>query len=130
MSTKAQGYHQRLTEFMAEHVLPAEALYYRYRVEAGPDDHAVPPIVEKLKALAQEQGLWNLFLPAISGHTNLEYAPLAELSGWSLDIAPEALNCAAPDSGNMETLHWFGTPAQRAQWLKPCWQARSAVVSR
>ena len=79
----------------------------------------MPTVIEELKALAKERGLWNLFLPAVSGLTNLEYAPLAELTGWSLEIAPEVTNCAAPDTGNMETLHLFATEAQRKQWLEP-----------
>ncbi|CAM3129126.1 acyl-CoA dehydrogenase family protein [Mycobacterium colombiense] len=119
MSPKARDYHQRLTAFMTEFVFPAEESYLQYRQKAGQDDHTVPPIVEKLKALAKERGLWNLFLPAVSGLSNLEYAPLAELTGWSLDIAPEATNCAAPDTGNMETLHLFATEEQRRQWLDP-----------
>jgi acyl-CoA dehydrogenase len=119
MSAKAQDYHKRLSAFMTEFVFPAEAEYERYRHEAGPDDHSVPPIIEELKVLAKERGLWNLFLPAISGLTNLEYAPLAELSGWSMEIAPEVINCAAPDTGNMETLHLFATQEQRKQWLQP-----------
>jgi len=119
MSAKAQDYHTRLTAFMTEFVFPGEASYHQYRLEAGPNDHTVPPIVEELKLLAKERGLWNLFLPSISGLTNLEYAPLAELSGWSMEIAPEVLNCAAPDTGNMETLHLFATEEQRKQWLEP-----------
>ena len=104
---------------MTEYVFPAEADYDKYREEAGPNDHTVPPIIEELKTKAKAAGLWNLFLPAESGLTNLEYAPLAELTGWSLEIAPEALNCAAPDTGNMETLHLFATEEQRKQWLEP-----------
>ena len=119
MSAKAQDYHKRLSAFMTEFVFPAEAEYERYRLKAGPNDHSAPPIIEELKVLAKERGLWNLFLPAISGLTNLEYAPLAELSGWSMEIAPEVLNCAAPDTGNMETLHLFATEEQRKQWLQP-----------
>ncbi|KMO71651.1 acyl-CoA dehydrogenase family protein [Mycolicibacterium chubuense] len=119
MSAKAADYHQRLTDFMVEHVIPAEESYDRYRLEAGPDDHTVPPVIEELKKLAKERGLWNLFLPAESGLTNLEYAPLAELTGWSMEIGPEVTNCAAPDTGNMETLHLFATPEQREQWLEP-----------
>jgi acyl-CoA dehydrogenase len=119
MSAKAQDYHKRLTDFMTDFVFPAEEAYDRYRREAGPDDHTVPPVIEELKGLAKERGLWNLFLPAVSGLSNLEYAPLAELTGWSLEIAPEVTNCAAPDTGNMETLHLFATEAQRAQWLEP-----------
>ena len=118
-SDKAQDYHQRLTDFMVEHVFPAEHAYDQYRLEAGRDDHTVPPVVEELKKLARERGLWNLFLPSESGLTNLEYSPLAELSGWSMELAPEALNCAAPDTGNMETLHLFATPEQSKQWLEP-----------
>jgi len=118
-SDKAQDYHQRLTDFMVEHVFPAEHSYDQYRLEAGRDDHTVPPVVEELKKLARERGLWNLFLPSESGLTNLEYSPLAELSGWSMELAPEALNCAAPDTGNMETLHLFATPEQSKQWLEP-----------
>ncbi len=119
MSAKAQDYHRRLTAFMTDHVIPAEAAYDAYREEVGPKDFTVPPVVEELKVKAREQGLWNLFLPAESGLTNLEYAPLAELSGWSMEIGPEALNCAAPDTGNMETLHLFATDEQRTQWLEP-----------
>lgn len=119
MSARGAEYHQRLSDFMVEHVFPAEAAYIEYRAQAGPGDHTVPPVVEELKQKAKAAGLWNLFLPPLSGLTNLEYAPLAELSGWSLDLAPEALNCAAPDTGNMETLHLFATEEQRARWLQP-----------
>ena len=119
MSAKAADYHKRLTEFMVEQVFPAEKSYDEYRAAAGPDDFTVPPVVEELKKVAKSRGLWNLFLPPESGLTNLEYAPLAELTGWSTEIAPEALNCAAPDTGNMETLHLFATEEQRQQWLEP-----------
>jgi acyl-CoA dehydrogenase len=118
-SAKANDYHKRLSDFMTEYVFPAEAEYDRHRHQAGPHDHTVPPVVEELKTKAKERGLWNLFLPAESGLTNLEYAPLAELTGWSVEIAPEALNCAAPDTGNMEIMHMFGTEEQRKQWLQP-----------
>ena len=97
----------------------AEASYERYRSEKGPGDHTVPPVLEELKKLARERGLWNLFLPSVSGLTNTDYAPLAELTGWSMELAPEATNCAAPDTGNMETLHLFATEQQRKQWLQP-----------
>jgi acyl-CoA dehydrogenase len=119
MSAKAQDYHERLSDFMTEFVFPAEASYERYRAERGPNDHTVPPVVEELKKLARERGLWNLFLPSVSGLTNTDYAPLAELTGWSMELAPEATNCAAPDTGNMETLHLFATEQQRKQWLEP-----------
>lgn len=78
--------------------------------------------MEELKAEARRQGLWNLFLPDAehgAGLTNLQYAPLAEISGRSPHLAPTALNCAAPDTGNMEVLHQFGTDAQKKQWLEP-----------
>ena len=119
MSAKAADYHKRLTEFMVEQVFPAEKSYDEYRAAAGPNDFTVPPVVEELKKVAKSRGLWNLFLPPESGLTNLEYAPLAELTGWSTEIAPEALNCAAPDTGNMETLHLFANENQRKQWLEP-----------
>src|SRR3954453_21642213 len=119
MSAKAQDHHKRLSAFMTEFVFPAEASYGEYRRAAGPDDHTVPPVIEELKVLAKERGLWNLFLPSVSGLTNLDYAPLAELTGWSMEIAPEVTNCAAPDTGNMETLHLFATEEQSKQWLPP-----------
>jgi len=118
-SDRARELHDRMLEFMRERVLPAEADYRAYRAKAGPEDHSVPPVVEELKAEARRRELWNLFLPDVSGLTQLEYAPIAELSGWSLEIAPEAINCAAPDTGNMELLHLLGTPAQQQQWLEP-----------
>jgi len=119
MSAKGADYHQRMTDFMVEEVFPAEKFYDEYRAAAGPKDFTVPPVVEELKKKARDRGLWNLFLPAESGLTNLEYAALAELSGWSTEIAPEAINCAAPDTGNMEVLHMFGTPDQKKHWLEP-----------
>ena len=76
-------------------------------------------MIEELKAKARERGLWNLFLPSESGLTQLEYAPLAELAGWSNELAPEAMNCQAPDTGNMELLHLIGTDEQKEQWLTP-----------
>jgi acyl-CoA dehydrogenase len=76
-------------------------------------------VVEELKADARSRGLWNLFLPAVSGLSTLDYAPVAEVSGWSPTIAPEAINCQAPDTGNMEILHLFGTDEQRTHWLEP-----------
>jgi acyl-CoA dehydrogenase len=119
MSARAADYHKRLSAFMTEFVFPAEASYESYRIEKGPNDHTLPPVVQELKTLAKERGLWNLFLPSVSGLTNTEYAPLAELTGWSPEIAPEAINCAAPDTGNMEILHMFGTEQQRKDWLEP-----------
>ena len=118
-SARAAELHERMVRFMTERVLPAEESYAEHRRAAGPDGHDVPPVIEDLKAAAREQGLWNLFLPSESGLTQLEYAPIAELSGWSLEIAPEALNCAAPDTGNMELLHLLGTEEQQETWLRP-----------
>ncbi|MCU1691600.1 MAG: acyl-CoA dehydrogenase protein [Frankiales bacterium] len=129
-SAKAQDYKARLQDFMDTRVVPAEAQYEEYRREKGPDDHTLPPVVEELKAEARERGLWNLFLPEVSGLTNVEYAQLAEITGWSIQMAPEAINCAAPDTGNMEVLHMFGTPEQKATWLDPLMegQIRSAFA--
>jgi acyl-CoA dehydrogenase len=118
-SERARELYDRMLEFLRERVLPAEADYHAYRAKAGPEDHSVPPVVEELKAEARRRELWNLFLPEVSGLTQLEYAAIAELSGWSLEIAPEAINCAAPDTGNMELLHLIGTPEQKQQWLEP-----------
>ena len=89
-SAKAQDYLDRLKAFMAERVFPAEVEYEAYRREKGRDDHTLPPVVEELKAEARARGLWNLFLPDVSGLTNVEYAPLAELTGWAAHIAPES----------------------------------------
>src|SRR5687767_6270908 len=101
---------------MADHVLPAEPVYLQQLREAGtPPAH--PPVMETLKAQPRQQGLWNLFLPA-EGLTNVEYAPLAEIMGRT-KIAAEACNCSAPDTGNMEVLHEFGTPQQQDGWLRP-----------
>lgn len=108
-----------MRDFLFRRVIPAEDEYHRYRAAAGPDDHTVPPVVEDLKIEAQTLGLWNLFLPSASGLTQAEYAPIAEYTGWSHDLAPEALNCQAPDSGNMELLHLVGTAEQQEQWLAP-----------
>lgn len=118
MSPRAAEHHARLEGFLHERIIPAEAEYERYRRDKGPADHSVPPVVEELKGEARALGLWNLFLPDVSGLTNVDYAPLAELTGWS-QLAPEALNCAAPDTGNMEILHLFGTDEQKVQWLQP-----------
>lgn len=118
-SARARELQEKMVRFMREWVLPAEADYLAHRKTAGPDNHIVPPVVEALKKQARAEGLWNLFLIAESGLTQLEYAYIAELSGWSLDLAPEAINGQAPDSGNMELLHLLGTERQQRDWLKP-----------
>jgi alkylation response protein AidB-like acyl-CoA dehydrogenase len=102
---------------MEEYVYPAEETYEAEY--AG--DWAPPAALTPLKAAAKAQGLWNLFLPGDhgAGLTNLQYAPLAEITGRSPVIAPAALNCAAPDTGNMEVLAQFGSAEQRERWLRP-----------
>ncbi|OLL74394.1 Butyryl-CoA dehydrogenase [Pseudonocardia sp. Ae168_Ps1] len=117
----ATDYTARMRAFLDEKVLPAEAEYDAFRAErrGTAAEWDLPPVVEDLKTDARGRGLWNLFLPALSGLSNLEYAPVAEVSGWSPVIAPEAINCQAPDTGNMETLHLFGTDEQKEQWLEP-----------
>jgi acyl-CoA dehydrogenase len=115
---------QQLQDFLDERVHPAEAVFDQQVRESG---WARPPIIEELKAEARSRGLWNLFLPKEhherhgygAGLTNLQYAPLAELTGRSPALAPEAVNSAAPDTGNMELLSLFGTEQQRAEWLEP-----------
>ena len=117
----ADDYTKRMRAFLDESILPAEAEYDAWRDarRGTPAEHDLPPVIETLKAEARERGLWNLFLPAESGLSNLEYAPVAEVTGWSPVIAPEVINCQAPDTGNMETLHLFGTPEQKQDWLVP-----------
>lgn len=118
-SARALELRDLLVEFMQRHVFPAEADYHAHRLARGVDDHSVPPVVEILKTEARRRGLWNLFLPATSGISQLDYAMLAEITGWSLELAPEAINGQAPDTGNMELLHLFGTDEQKATWLAP-----------
>ena len=121
LSSTAQDYAKRLEDFMDSHIYPAEPVYERQRAEmraAGQGDE-VPPVVQDLKQQARSAGLWNLFLPDISGLSNVDYAHLAEIMGRSPHLAPEATNCAAPDTGNMEVLHMFGTAEQKERWLQP-----------
>ena len=116
--TELQG---RLLEFMDSQVYPAEKTY-RHQMESAGDPHHHPAVLEDLKHEARSRGLWNLFLPDAEsggGLSVLEYAPLAEITGRSPHIAPEAINCSAPDTGNMEILHMFGTPEQKGAWLEP-----------
>lgn len=119
-SDRAKKYDSDLLEFMDSHVYPAEAVYEQQMLEAG-DPHFHPPILEDLKKEARSRGLWNLFHPHPEwgpGLTNLEYAPLAEIMGRSL-LAPEACNCNAPDTGNMEVFTLFGTDEHKEKYLKP-----------
>lgn len=116
-SDKGLHWQERVQRFMDETVLPRSAEYWA-EVKA---DHTVQPrTMEELKAAAKAAGLWNMFLPGEhgAGLTNLEYAPLAEIMGRHLWTA-EVFNCAAPDTGNMEVLHMYGSPEQQAKWLKP-----------
>jgi acyl-CoA dehydrogenase len=116
-SERARDLHSQVAQFMQNHVLPAEAAVAAFIAAPNPR-WAIAPVMEQLKAQAKAQGLWNLFLPSVSGLSNLDYAPMAELMGQSL-IGAEVFNCAAPDTGNMEVLHLFGSEAQKARWLTP-----------
>jgi acyl-CoA dehydrogenase len=121
-SPRARAYVDRLTAFMQTHVFPAESEYHA-QVQNLPDWHdwKQPDVMETLKAKAKAEGLWNLFLPGPeygANLTNVEYAPLAEITGRS-SIAPEVFNCNAPDTGNMEVLVQYGSDAQKERWLKP-----------
>ena len=118
-SLKVQDLSRRLIDFMGDHVYPNERRYYKEAEELGP--WSVYPVVEELKPKARAAGLWNLFLPTSphgAGLSNFEYAPLCEIMGRS-HLAPELFNCSAPDTGNMEVLARYGTPAQQDRWLRP-----------
>jgi acyl-CoA dehydrogenase len=118
---RALDLQRRAEEFMRECVYPVEATFEAQLAERA-DQWDSPPVVADLKQEARSRGLWNLFLPHEkwgAGLTNLEYAPIAELTGRSPYLAPEAMNCAAPDTGNMELLAMFGTPEQQERWLRP-----------
>jgi len=117
-SSKVKDFEQRLGAFMDEHIYPNEARYY---AEIAADRWQPVGVIEELKPKARAAGLWNLFLPESeqgAGLTNLEYAPLCEIMGRSA-MAPEIFNCSAPDTGNMEVLARYGSPAQQEKWLKP-----------
>ena len=124
-SLRAEKYLSELRDFMEQKILPSESIYHQQRnalIEAGLP-HALPTVIESLKESARSKGLWNLFLPdshdPAHGLSVTDYAVLAELTGWSPEIAPEVLNCSAPDTGTMEVLHLFGTDEQKKQWLEP-----------
>ena len=130
LSVKTIQYASKLQAFMDSEVFPAEAVYEKQRHEliASGKPHVLPAVVEDLKKKARALGLWNLFLPhSTDPHHGLsvtEYATLAEITGWSPEIAPEAINCAAPDTGNMELLDMFGTDEQKKTWLEPLLEGR------
>ena len=115
-SAKTAEYSARLAAFMDEYIYPSEAAYIE-ELETG-DRWAPLELIERLKEKAKAAGLWNLFLPSESGLTNLEYAPLAEIMGRVTWVS-EVFNCSAPDTGNMEVLHLYGTDEQKAKWLTP-----------
>ena len=122
LSPKTTEYAAKLQAFMDTEVFPAEEVYYQQRAQliAAGKSHALPTVVEQLKTKARALGLWNLFLPHLNhGLTVTEYATLAEITGWSPEIAPEAINCSAPDTGNMELIDMFGTVEQKKRWLEP-----------
>src|ERR1700723_1503605 len=117
-SEKTKLLAAKLTAFMQEHIYPNES---RYHEEIAKNRWQPTRIIEELKPKARSAGLWNLFLPNDdqgAGLTNLEYAPLCEIMGRS-QMAPEVFNCSAPDTGNMEVLARYGTPAQKEKWLLP-----------
>jgi acyl-CoA dehydrogenase len=121
---RTEEFRKRLLAFMDECVYPAEPVFAAQVQENTQAGRAWerPAVIADLKAEARGRGLWNLFLahhPEGAGLTNLQYAPLAEITGRSPALAPEALNCAAPDTGNMEVLAEFGSPEQQERWLRP-----------
>ncbi|MGZ4277698.1 MAG: acyl-CoA dehydrogenase family protein [Solirubrobacteraceae bacterium] len=121
LTDRCKDFVERLEAFMDEHVYPAEAVYEQQMRDSG-DPHFHPPVIEELKAQARSRGLWNLFHPHEEwgpALTNAEYAPLAEIMGRSAHLAPEACNCSAPDTGNMEVLTLFGSDEHKEKWLRP-----------
>ena len=126
-NAKTLEHKEKLESFMEQNVYPAEQEHHAF-VEDPANMWQQPPVVEELKAKAQEAGIWNWFLPAeyaewSPGFTNLEFAPLAEVMGrvpWSFEV----FNCSAPDRGNMEVLAKYGTPEQQDQWLRPLMEGR------
>jgi acyl-CoA dehydrogenase len=122
LDTRTEELRAELLDFMDTHVYPAESVFVE-QLDVLEDRWAwdSTPIIQNLRAEARKRGLWNLFLPGDEGAglTNLQYAPLAEISGRSGHLAPAAMNCAAPDTGNMEVLSLFGTERQKRKWLEP-----------
>ena len=116
-SDKGLHWQERVRRFLDDNVIPREAEYW---AQVREDHNRQPPVMEELKVLAREAGLWNMFLPGHhgAGLTNLEYAPLAEMMGRHMWTS-EVFNCNAPDTGNMEVLHLFGNAEQQARWLTP-----------
>lgn len=120
-TARGQEYREKLLAFMDEKIYPAEAVYEE-QMAAADTPHFHPQILEDLKAEAKSRGLWNLFQPHKEwgpGLTNFEYAPLAEIMGRSPELAPESMNCNAPDTGNMEVFTVFGSDEHKEKWLQP-----------
>ena len=121
-TARALDWQTVLADFMAEHIYPSEHLLHE-QIEAALPSRPQPPVLETLKGEARRRGLWNFFLPHVEDDheplSNSEYAPLAEITGRSPFLAPEAMNCSAPDTGNMELLSMFATPEQKERWLRP-----------
>uniref|UniRef100_A0A669PTJ2 Acyl-CoA dehydrogenase family member 11 n=1 Tax=Phasianus colchicus TaxID=9054 RepID=A0A669PTJ2_PHACC len=119
-SRKGQEMLLKVKQFMKQHVYPAEKEIAEYYAKHGNTEERwkKPPVLERLKEMAKAEGLWNLFLPAVSGLSQLDYALIAEETGKRF-FAPEIFNCQAPDTGNMEVLHMYGTEEQKKEWLEP-----------
>lgn len=120
-SDRSKELQEKLKKFMDDFIYPNEDVYKQQQEAMGTERWQVPPILEELKKEARSQGLWNLFLPEsedVEPMSNLDYAPLCEIMGRS-PIAPEATNCAAPDTGNMEVLTRYASKANQERWLKP-----------
>ncbi len=118
-SPRTQDLQKRLKAFMEEHIYPNERRYHEHCT--GPNRWQPVPVIEELKPIAKEAGLWNLFLPESNrgaGLTNLEYAPLCEIMGRS-PLGPEVFNCSAPDTGNMEVFERYASPELKKQYLEP-----------
>ncbi|XP_061050651.1 acyl-CoA dehydrogenase family member 11 [Eubalaena glacialis] len=117
----------RVKQFMKQHILPAEKEVIEFYVqnENSVDKWKKPLVIDKLKEMAKAEGLWNLFLPAVSGLSQVDYALIAEETGKCF-FAPDVFNCQAPDTGNMEVLHLYGSEKQKQQWLEPLLQGSIA----
>jgi acyl-CoA dehydrogenase len=131
-SPRAREVLADVVAYMDDHVYPNEEQFAEEAAACGTGD---PPLLDKLKAVARERGLWNLFLPHLAPGapgtklTNLDYAPVSEQVG-KVVFASELLNCAAPDTGNMEILNLYGSERVKEQWLGRCWRVRFAPGSR
>jgi len=128
-SARCQELMAATRAFLDEVIYPAEPVFHRQVAEnrAAGEPFQTPAVMGRLKEAARKRGLWNLFLPDEkfgAGLPVLDYAPVAELTGRSPELAPEAMNCAAPDTGNMEVLALFGTPEQQERWLMPLLDGR------